>query len=89
MNTNIRSIGSAVGVGVATSIVVSSLLPNGTPAEHGYIVAFAVSTGALLMAAVTSLIIPRHPLAALDPADQASSISAGAAAVVGAASGVE
>jgi EmrB/QacA subfamily drug resistance transporter len=89
MNTNIRSIGSAVGVGVATSIVVSSLLPDGTPSEHGYIVAFVISTVALLIAAATALLIPRHPLAGLDPADQASAISAGAAAVVGTASGVE
>src|ERR1700728_4308385 len=30
MNTNIRNIGGAVGAGIATSIVVSSLLPDGT-----------------------------------------------------------
>ena len=60
MNTNIRNIGGAVGAGVATSIVVSSLLPDGTPSLHGYVLAFVVSAAALLIAAVTTLLIPRH-----------------------------
>jgi EmrB/QacA subfamily drug resistance transporter len=64
MNTNIRNIGGAVGAGVATSIVVSSLLANGTPAEQGYIKAFVISAVALLIAAGTTLLIPRH---AADP----------------------
>jgi EmrB/QacA subfamily drug resistance transporter len=89
MNTNIRNIGSAVGAGVATSIVASSLLPDGVPSEHGYIAAFVISAVGLLIAAGTALMIPRHPLPAIDPADQASAMSAGAAAVVGAAPGVE
>jgi hypothetical protein len=60
MNTNIRNIGGAVGAGVATSIVVSSLLPDGTPSLHGYVLAFVVSATALLIAAATTLLIPRH-----------------------------
>ena len=68
MNTNIRNIGAAVGAGIATSIVVSSLLPDGTPSLHGYILAFVVSAAALLIAAVTTLLIPRH---VADPAHQA------------------
>ena len=51
MNTNIRNVGAAVGAGVATSMVVSTSLPNGAPAEHGYILAFVVSALALLVAA--------------------------------------
>ena len=43
MNTNIRNIGAALGSGIATSLVVSGLLPDGFPKEHGYILAFAVS----------------------------------------------
>ena len=58
MNTNIRNIGGAVGAGVATSIVVSSLLPDGTPSLHGYVLAFVVSAAALLIAAVTTLAHP-------------------------------
>jgi MFS family permease len=89
MNTNIRNVGAAVGAGVATSMVVSSLLPNGDPAEHGYILAFVVSALALLIAAGTALLIPRHPVHEVSAADVASSISGGPAAVVASASGVE
>jgi high-affinity Fe2+/Pb2+ permease len=60
MNTNIRSIGAALGAGVATSIVVGSLMANGTPTEHGYILAFVISAIALLIAAGATLAIPRH-----------------------------
>jgi hypothetical protein len=45
---------------VATSIVVSSLMRDGTPTLHGYVLAFATSAAALLIAAVTTLLIPRH-----------------------------
>ena len=62
MNTNIRNIGAALGSGIATSLVVSGLLPDGYPKEHGYVLAFAVSGGALVVAALAALIIPkRHP----------------------------
>ena len=60
MNTNIRNIGAAVGAGVATSVVVSSLLANGVPKEHGYILAFIISAVALVIAALATLAIPRH-----------------------------
>ena len=91
MNTNIRNVGAAVGAGVATSMVVSSLLPNGDPAEHGYILAFVVSALALLVAAGTALLIPRHPVHEHEPsgAELASAVAGGAAAVVASASGVE
>jgi len=89
MNTNIRNVGAAVGAGVATSMVVSTLLPDGSPAEHGYILAFVVSALALLIAAGTALLIPRHPVHDPTGAELASAISGGPAAVVGSASGVE
>jgi nitrate/nitrite transporter NarK len=60
MNTNIRNIGGAVGAGVATSVVVSSLLRDGIPAEHGYILAFVISALAMLVAAGAALLIPHH-----------------------------
>jgi MFS family permease len=60
MNTNIRNIGGAVGAGVATSIVVSSLMADGTPTLHGYVLAYVISAAALVIAAVTTLLIPRH-----------------------------
>lgn len=89
MNTNIRNMGAAVGAGVATSFVVSSLLANGTPAQHGYILAFVISAVALLIAAGTALLIPRHPVHQLDAADLASARAGGPAAVVATAAGVE
>ncbi len=58
MNTNIRNIGGAVGAGVATSVVVSSLAANGTPTEHGYVLAFVISALALVVAAEDA---PGHP----------------------------
>ncbi len=81
MNTNIRNIGGAVGAGVATSIVVSSLLRDGTPGEHGYIVAFVISAVALLVAAGTTLLIPRHAVHDPSDLDQLSALSAGATAI--------
>jgi MFS family permease len=65
MNTNIRNIGAAVGAGVATSVVVSSLAADGAPTEHGYVLAFVISAVAMLIAAGATLIIPRH-----QPADE-------------------
>jgi EmrB/QacA subfamily drug resistance transporter len=58
MNTNIRNIGAALGSGVATSLVISDLLRDGFPKEHGYILAFAVCGAALVVAALAALKIP-------------------------------
>ena len=60
MNTNIRNIGAALGSGIATSLVVTGLLSDGLPKEHGYIVAFAVSGLALVVAALAALAIPKR-----------------------------
>jgi MFS family permease len=89
MNTNIRNIGAAVGAGVATSFVVSTLLANGTPAQHGYILAYVVSAFAMVIAAGTALLIPRHPVHEVNDADAASARAGGPAAVVATAAGIE
>ncbi len=60
MNTNIRSIGGALGSGIATSLVISEILPNGFPKESGYVLAFAVSGIGLLVAALAACLIPRR-----------------------------
>jgi EmrB/QacA subfamily drug resistance transporter len=60
MNTNIRNVGAALGAGIATSVVVGDRLRDGMPAQHGYIVAFALSAVALIVAAGATLAIPRH-----------------------------
>jgi MFS family permease len=60
MNTNIRNIGAALGSGIATSLVISSLLRDGYPAERGYVLAFAVSGAGLVVAALAALLIPKR-----------------------------
>ena len=60
MNTNIRNIGAALGSGIATSLVVSGMVPGGFPKEHGYVLAFAVSGLALVVAALAALTIPKR-----------------------------
>ncbi|MGA2930878.1 MAG: hypothetical protein ABSE98_02180, partial [Acidimicrobiales bacterium] len=52
-------IGAALGSGVATSLVISGLLPDGYPKEHGYVLAFAASGAGLVVAALAALLIPR------------------------------
>jgi EmrB/QacA subfamily drug resistance transporter len=61
MNTNIRNIGAALGSGIATSIIVSSLLKSGFPTAHGYRVSFAVSGISLVIAALAATKIPNRP----------------------------
>ncbi|HVC71060.1 MAG TPA: MFS transporter [Acidimicrobiales bacterium] len=61
MNTNIRNIGAALGSGIATSIIVSSLLKSGFPREHGYTASFGVSGLSLVIAALAALKIPNRP----------------------------
>jgi len=58
MNANIRTIGGAVGAGVMSSIVTSSLLPSGAPAESGYTHGFVFLAGVTLVAVVAALFIP-------------------------------
>jgi MFS family permease len=65
MNTNIRNIGAALGSGIATSIIVSSLMRSGFPTEHGYVVSFAVSGISLVIAALAALKIPNRPHSAV------------------------
>jgi hypothetical protein len=58
MNTNIRTIGQALGAGIATSLVVSAFLPDGYPKKSGYVLAFAVSGIGLVVAALAACLIP-------------------------------
>ena len=55
MNSNLRSIGGALGTGISTSIIVSSLLASGLPSEHGYALAFLLCAVLLVAAALASL----------------------------------
>ena len=85
MNTNIRSIGAALGSGIATSLVISGLLADGYPKEHGYVLAFAVSGAGLVVAALVALLIPRHAAPSVVGRELHPALTAEAEVIVGAA----
>jgi MFS family permease len=85
MNTNIRNIGAALGSGIATSLIISSLLPDGYPKEEGYVLAFIVSGAGLVVAALVALLIPgRTDPAAARLHEPCPALTAEAEAIVGA-----
>jgi MFS family permease len=59
MNTNLRTIGGAIGAAVMSVIVTSTSVHGGYPRDSGYTEGFAVLTIAALLAAVACLFIPR------------------------------
>lgn len=84
MNTNIRNIGAAAGSGVATSLVIGRMLPSGYPKESGYVLAFAASGIALLVAAAAACIIPGRRGDAVVAGESHPALTAEAEVVVGA-----
>jgi EmrB/QacA subfamily drug resistance transporter len=84
MNTNIRNIGAALGSGIATSLIVSTLLPDGYPKEHGYVLAFAVSGIGLVVAALVALLIPRRTAPSIVTREAHPALTAEAEVIVGA-----
>jgi MFS family permease len=84
MNTNVRNIGAALGSGIATSLVISTLLPNGYPKEEGYILAFVVSGAGLVVAALVALLIPGRAAESVVLHERHPGLTAEAEAVVGA-----
>jgi len=58
MNANIRTIGGAVGAAVMSSIVTSTLLHGGLPAESGYTNGFLFVAVVTLFAVIAALFIP-------------------------------
>jgi len=84
MNTNIRNIGAALGSGVATSLVIGSLLRDGYPKERGYVLAFAASGAALVVAALAALMIPRREAPSVVTREPHPALTAEAEVIVGA-----
>jgi MFS family permease len=71
VNTIMRNIGSAIGAQVAGSIIATHVLANGLPENAGFEIAFLISAGGALVAALSVLVIPgrgRERAAALRPA---------------------
>jgi MFS family permease len=58
MNSNLRTIGSAIGTSVMAAIVTSSLSPAGFPTEAAYDAAFITMAGLALVAALVAGLIP-------------------------------
>jgi hypothetical protein len=59
MNANIRTIGGSLGAAVMASLVTSHAAPDGVPAEDGYVIGFFMLSGALRIAALATLFVPR------------------------------
>ncbi|MEO6701933.1 MAG: MFS transporter [Jatrophihabitantaceae bacterium] len=59
MNANIRTIGGSIGAAVMASIVTSGAAPSGLPRESGYTAGFAMLGGALVLASLAGLLIPK------------------------------
>ncbi|MGN6257312.1 MAG: MFS transporter [Solirubrobacterales bacterium] len=64
MNTVMRTLGGSVGGQVGASLITGALLASGLPAESGFTLAFAFAAGACLLAALTSLSVPKRRPAA-------------------------
>ncbi|GIH15613.1 MFS transporter [Rugosimonospora africana] len=60
MNTNIRSIGGAIGAAVMASVVSAHALPSGLPAEKGYTYGFTALGIATAGAALAAFLVPRN-----------------------------
>ncbi|MDF3310050.1 MFS transporter [Rhodococcus sp. T2V] len=58
MNTNIRSIGGAIGAAAMTTIVTSSAGPDGLPQESGYVHGFMMVVALMAISAATTLLLP-------------------------------
>jgi hypothetical protein len=58
MNTNIRTIGGAVGTAMFSSIITGTAQSGGLPAESGYTEGFLVIAVVAVVAAVVALLVP-------------------------------
>jgi predicted MFS family arabinose efflux permease len=59
MNTNIRTVGGSIGAALMTSVVTADLAPTGLPRESGYTHGFGMLGGALVIAVLAVLLMPR------------------------------
>jgi len=60
MNSNIRTIGGAIGAGVMSSIITSTILHDEFPTESGYVHGFFFLGAVTLVATLVALLIPRE-----------------------------
>lgn len=72
VNTVMRTLGGSVGGQVGASLIAGTVVASGLPTEHGYTLAFLLSAGACLLAALASLAVPRPGRPASLPAGAAT-----------------
>ena len=65
MNTVMRTLGGSVGGQVGASLIAGTVTAAGLPAEHGFTLAFTLSAGACLVAALASIAVPKPPRTAV------------------------
>ncbi|GGK80948.1 MFS transporter [Mangrovihabitans endophyticus] len=58
MNTNIRTIGAAMGTAMVSAVVTAHQGPAGLPAESGYVTAFTLLAACSTAAAAVALLVP-------------------------------
>ncbi len=73
-----------MGAGIATSLVVSQILPNGFPKESGYVLTFAVSGLGLIVAALAACLIPTRRTETAVRGESHPGLTAEGEAIVGA-----
>jgi EmrB/QacA subfamily drug resistance transporter len=86
MNTNIRTVGGAIGSAVIATVVTSSLLPTGVPTESGYTHGFLLLAITSTAAAVVAVLVPvvratTHVVPGPQAEAEAENVEAGAATV--------
>jgi predicted MFS family arabinose efflux permease len=70
VNTIMRNVGSAIGAQIAGSLIATHVLASGLPQNTGFEIAFLISAGGAIVAALSVLLIPgrsREPVAELRP----------------------
>jgi hypothetical protein len=67
INMIIRTTGSAIGVQLAAMLITTSIGSSGAPSDAGYTAAFALATGAGVVALALALAIPRRLEPAVEP----------------------
>ena len=72
------------GAGIATSLVISEIMPNGYPKESGYVAAFVVSGIGLVVAALAACLIPTAAAVAGGARESHPALTAEGEAIVGA-----
>jgi Zn-dependent protease with chaperone function len=60
MNAVMRTIGGAIGGQLAATFIAANVLPSGHPAERGFVQAWVMQAGFLLVCTFAALLVPRR-----------------------------